>query len=288
MSGMKHAAFAISFFLFSILALSPCTAAQTGSIEFVAHAIPSAGVEEPVRGFPFYLLSKSFEEIAKDAAAGIPKPDLNAFIDKLDKADYSEELKAWMKKHQTATLGGSDFIAQVKPADVMGVPEFYRAYMDRNAGDQSINFPKPKFKPSDKVKNPEKYKKLDAEYQEAIRHYIEQNPQSIDGIDLGLSNRDPSKKWADLEGRRTPEIQRKTLQLAQTTYLVKRTETDIQGQGFLRDVRPGNYWLGTLDVAPVVGDARPRWDMPVTVRADQVTRVSLTSFNAIQPSHSNP
>jgi hypothetical protein len=281
MSGMKHRGITVSFFLVSILALSTSAAAQTGSIEFNAHALPSGGVEEPVRGFPFYLLSKSFEEIGKDAAAGIPKPDLNAFI---DKQDFSNELKAWMKKHETATLGGSDFIAKVKTADVMGVPEFYKAYMERNAGDQSVNFPKPKYKPSDKVKDPAKYKKLDAEYQEAVRHYIEQNQQSIDGIDLSLANMDPSQKWAELEGKRIPEIHRQALQLAQTKYLVARTQTDVEGQGFMRAIPPGNYWMSTLDEAPIVGNARPRWDMAVTVRANQVTRVTLTSFNAIQPS----
>jgi hypothetical protein len=280
MSGMRRATLAASF---SLIAILSCAAAQTGSVEFVAHALPSGGTEEPVRGFPFYLLSKSFEEIGKDAAAGIPKPDLNAFIDKLD---FSDELKAWMKKHKTATLGSSDFIAQVKPADVMAVPEFYKAYMERNAGDQSVNFPKPKFKPSDKVKDPAKYKKLDAEYQEAVRHYIEQNPQSIDGIDLSLANLDPSQKWADLEGRRTPEIRRQTLMLAQTKYLVAHTQTDVEGQGFMHGIPPGNYWLSTLDEPAVVGNARPRWDSPVTVQAGQVTRVALTSFNAIQPSRS--
>ena len=31
----------------------------------------------------------------------------------------------------------------------MGIPEFNTAYMDRNAGDQSADFPKPKYKASD-------------------------------------------------------------------------------------------------------------------------------------------
>ena len=34
-----------------------------------------------MRGFPFYLLSKSYAEIQKEAASNYPKPDMDAFID---------------------------------------------------------------------------------------------------------------------------------------------------------------------------------------------------------------
>ena len=50
-----------------------------------------------MRGFPFYLLNKSFVDIRKEAMAAYPKPDMDAFI---DKQDFSPELKAWMKKNQ--------------------------------------------------------------------------------------------------------------------------------------------------------------------------------------------
>jgi hypothetical protein len=71
---------------FSFASLTTGAAAQTqnGSVEFAAGAAPTGGVEEPVRGFPFFLLSKSFEEINKEADADVPKPDMDAFIDKLE------------------------------------------------------------------------------------------------------------------------------------------------------------------------------------------------------------
>jgi len=61
---MKNAArITILSLLVGMISGAPRAGAQDGSIEFVARATPSSGVEEPVRGFPFYLLSKSFEEI---------------------------------------------------------------------------------------------------------------------------------------------------------------------------------------------------------------------------------
>jgi hypothetical protein len=269
-----------------MIAVVPRATAQDGSIEFVARATPSEGLEEPVRGFPFYLLSKSFEEIGKEADAEDPKPEMNAFIDKLDSTSYSPELKGWMKKNQFVTLAGEDFIRKLRPADVMDIPEFFSAYMDRNAGDQSADFPKSKVKASDKVKNPARYAKANADYMETIRHYIEQHPQSVDGIDLNLAEIDPGPKWNVLLGRRNPEIRRRTLDLAQSKYLVARAESNLQGQGFLRDVPPGNYWISTLDVAADVGDARPRWDVPVTVRPGRTEYVALSNVNSVQPSHS--
>lgn len=269
----------------AMIAVVPRATAQHGSIEFVARATPSAGLEEPVRGFPFYLLSKSFEEIGKEADAEDPKPEMNAFIDKLDAASYSTELRAWMKKNQFVTLAGEDFIRKLHPADVLDVPEFFSAYMDRNAGDQSADFPKSKVKAADKVKNPARYAKATAEYKETIRHYIEQHPRSVDGIDLNIAEIDPGPRWNTLLGRRTPEIHRRALDLAQSKYLVARTESNLQGQGFLRDVPPGTYWISTLDVAADVGDARPRWDVPVTVKPGQTESVALSNVNSVQPSH---
>jgi hypothetical protein len=287
MSGMKTGVRIAMFLALGMMAVVVRAAGQAGSIEFVARATPSGGLEEPVRGFPFYLLSKSFVDIEKEADSSNPKPDMNAFIDKLD-STLSPELKAWMKKNECVTLAGEDFIKKLTPADVLGVPEFRKAYMEQNAGDKSADFPKPKVNPSDQAKNPAKFDKLSAEYVEAVHRYMEQHPASVDAIDLGLSEIDPGPKWNELLGKRRPEIHQRALELAQSKYLVARAQTDLQGQGFLRGVAPGAYWISTLDVAAVVGDVRPRWDVPVTVRPGQTEYVSLSNVNSIQSAHASP
>jgi len=287
MSGMKRGIAAMILAIVGMAAAAPRAAAQAGSIEFVARVTPSGGLEEPVRGFPFYLLSRSFEEISKEADAADPKPDMAAFVGKLD-SSYSPELKAWMKKNECVSLAGEDFLAKLTPDDILSVPEFRKAYMDRNAGDQSADFPKPKVKPSDEAKHPEKFDKISADYIETVRRYIVQHPQSVDGIDLGLARIDPGPKWNVLLGKRIPEIHRRTVDLAQSKYLVARTETDLQGQGFLRGLAAGTYWISTLDVAAVVGDARPRWDMPVTVHPGRTEYVALSNANSVQAARSSP
>lgn len=261
------------------LAFAPHAAAQDASIEFVAQATPSAGLQEPVRGFPFFLLSKSFADIGKEAAETYPKPDMDAFIAKLD---VSPELKAWMKKNDWVVLSGEDFIHKLHADDILTVPEFKKAYLDRNSGDQSADFPEPKFKTSDEKKNPAKFKKLSDDYVEAIRHYIQQHPGSINGIDLGLSEIDPSPKWNLILGTRATAIHQRTLDLAQSNYLVARAETNLQGQGFIRGLAPGNYWLSTLDVPVIVGDARPRWDVPVSLRPGETRYISLSNSNSVR------
>jgi hypothetical protein len=277
---MKRFTCSAIFLTLALAAGAPLAVAQAGSIEFVARATPSGGLEEVVRGFPFFLLSKSFESVGKEVAATYPMPDMDAFIDKLD---VSKQLKAWMKKNHSIKLSGEDFTQKLHAPEIMDIPEFYAAYMQRNSGDDSINFPKSKAKPADKVKDPAKYEKLTKEYTDAVRHYIEQNPQSIDGIELALANIDPSPQWDAQIAKRTPEINRQVRELAQSKYLVARTQTDLQGQGFFRALPPGNYWLSTLDVAADVGDARPRWDVAVTVQPGQTTYVALSNVNAIQP-----
>jgi hypothetical protein len=267
-----------------IAAAAPATA-QTGALEFVARATPSGGLDEPIRGFPFYLLTKSFEEINKEVDASVPKPDMDEFIDKLE---VSPELKQWMKKNHWTQLSGGDFIHKLHVDDIMSVPEFNKAYMERNSGDRAVDFPKPKMKPLEKTKDPEKFEKLTKEYTEAVRHYIEQNPQSIDGIDLSLSSIDPSAKWNVLQNKRVPEVHREVLDLAQSKYLVARMVTDLQGQASARGIAAGTYWISTLDVAADVGDARPRWDLAVSIRPGETARITLTNANTVHVARSAP
>jgi len=275
--GILVSAVALAF----VLPASP----QTGSIEFVAQATPTDGLQEPVRGFPFFLLSKSYEGICKDVAASVPPPDMDAFIAKLD---VSPELRAWMKKNHWVTLNGEDFIHKLKVPDVMDVPEFYHAYIDRNAGDESTNFPAPKFKASDEQKHPEKYKQLKDEYLAAVRSFMKDHPDSMDGIDGDLTDIDPSAKWNEIVGRHQTEVRQRGLNLAESTYLVARTQTDLQGQGVLRGVPPGTYWLSSLNVAAEVGDAHPKWDVPVVVQPGKTQYVALSNANALPPSFVAP
>jgi len=281
---LKQGLFAV--FLLAVFAIfAPRAQAQNGSIEFTAKATPSGGGEEPVRGFPFYLLSKSFQDINREADLAYPPPDMDAFIGTLQ---VSPEMKTWMRKNHWVVLSGDDFIHKVHTDDVMNVPEFYHSYTEREAGDKSANFPKPKYKPSDQAKKPDKYQADLVEYHLAIRQYLDGFPDSIDGIDLGLEEVNPQWKWNEIEAKAKRERQSRVVSLAQSKYLVARAETDLQGQGFIRNVAPGKYWLSTLDVSATVGDARSQWDLPLIVEPGKATYVALSNANAVQSSPALP
>jgi hypothetical protein len=285
MSGMKRQ-FQLGILLSAVaLAFVLPASPQNGSIEFVAQATPTDGLQEPVRGFPIFLLSKSYEGICKEVSTTTPPPDMDGFIDKLD---VSPELKKWMKKNHWVTLSGEDFIHKLKVPDVMDVPEFYKAYRERNAGDEASNFPDPKFRASDEQKHPEKFKRLEDEYAAAIRAFMTAHPESIDGIDGNLTEVDPSSKWNEIVGKHDTLIRQRGLNLAESRYLIARTQTDLQGQGFLRGVPPGTYWLSSLNVAAEVGDVHPKWDVPVTVEPGKTEYIALSNANAVPPSFVAP
>jgi hypothetical protein len=279
MAAMKRASSLFVCLCAGILCAATLARAQDGAIQFTATGTPSGGLQEPVRGFPFFLLSKSFQQIQADTEASDPKPDMNAFIAKLN---VSPKLKAWMKKNHCVSLTGPDFIHKLTPADVLAVPEFHRAYMERNAGDQSIDFPKQKYKPSDEQKHPAKFQKESEEYRQTLLRYITVNPQTLDGIDLSLTDVDPGPRWNILLAQRTPEIKRRALDLAESKYLVARAQTDLQGQAVLQNIPPGQYWISTLDVAAEVGDVHLKWDVPVTVLPGQTASVALSNVNCVQ------
>ena len=264
-------------------ALSGQTAPQSGSVEFVARATPTGGRPESVLRFPFYLLRKSFAEIRKEAETSEPQPDLDRFVDALE---VSKELKAWMKRTRMVQLTGSEFMQRVTVNDIFEVPEFFEAYLARNAGDVTVGFPKPKYRERDGERNPQKYERQRQEYHEQIRKFLETYPHSREGMELHLIQFDPRQRWAQQEAERRRRIRNRWLALAQTRYLVARTETDLEGRGGFTGIPPGEYWLSTLEGEATVGDARLRWDFPVAVRAGRAAWVELSNINAAQPERS--
>jgi len=281
-SRISISVFSVLFLIAGVMAKAPRAAAQTGSVQFVARVTPSGGEDEPVRTLPFYLLSKSYADIQMEAEAASPVANQDKFIDALD---VSKELRAWMKKNHRVNLSGEDFSKMLKADDVMNVPEFFAAYTERMVGDHTAGFPTPKYKLEDRAKDPAKYNRLVTEYHDAIRAFIIADPDSKDGVDLGLEEVNPGHKWDMVKAKNLAELTRETADLARGKYLVARVETDMEGQGALRGVPPGNYWLGTLNIEAVVGDARERWDVPVTVRAGQPSYLTLTNINAVRPAH---
>ena len=261
-------------------AAMPQAGQPTGSIEFVARVTPTDGRPEPVRQLTFYLLRKSLTVVQKEVEESETKPDLEKFVDTLE---VSPELKAWMKKNRSVELAGTDFIRRLKVNDVLDVPEFYEAYLKRNSGDVAVGFPVPKYRESDKTTAPQKYEKFHAEYREAVRKWLVNYPQSVDGIEVHLDAINPGQRWAQLATELRRRVRKRALDLAQTRYLVAKTDTDLDGRGALSGLLPGEYWLGTLETEAVVGDARLRWDVPVTVQAGQRAHVELSNLNALEP-----
>lgn len=286
MFAMKRFLLLVLLFGLSIFAISARATAQNGNIIFTAQGTPSSGLAEPVRGFPICLLVKSFTDVRKEATDAYPMPDMDAFVDKLD---VSPELKTWMKKNKTVVLSGEDFTKLVKPDDVLVVPEFYKAYMDHNADDQSLSgFPKMKYRASMAKKDPEKYAKAEDDFHEAIKKYVKENPQTLDGMDAELTAVDPGTKWKEQVAKRIPEIDHKALELARSKYFVGQVQTDLQGRGEFRGLASGTYWLSSLGVRATVGDSWLAWDTPVQVRNGSTSSVALTNSNSLSATASAP
>jgi hypothetical protein len=278
----------ILFFLFSLAIFSaPRVVAQNGSVQFTARITPSGGVDEPVRSFPFYLLRKSYSEIQKEAAATLPASDMDTFIDTLD---VSKQLKAWMKKNHWVNLSGEDFTKKLKIDDIMDVPEFFSAYVERNSTDASVSFPNPKYKPADKAKDPEKYDRLKQQYYDAIRVFFAAHPKSTESMDMvtELEEVNPGHKWDNYRSKDQADLDQHTTELAQGSYLAARAETDMQGEGFMRGVPPGNYWISSLNIPATAGETREIWDVPITVRAGQTSYATLSNVNAVHHRRSTP
>jgi hypothetical protein len=229
----------------------------------------------------FYLLSKSLDDIHTEAMRLEPAPDFDQFVDGLS---VSPELKKWMKKRHSADVAGTDFVKSLTADNIVDVPEFYAAYMSRNAGFKGVGFPKLKYKEKDREANPEKYKKEKEEYTAAIRKFIAAVPESVQGIDADLTDIDASAKWRHLQSLYKGRLKDRTIELAEQKYLAGQTDTDLDGNGSFAGLAPGSYWISMIGIQAISGDVRLRWDLPVSVRPGETTRVELTNLNAAKSS----
>lgn len=252
--------------------------AQTASINFKVQITPSAGIAEPVRGLPVFLLRKSFTAIQAEAETRVPRPSMDKFIDTLK---LSKELIAWMHKNHTVTLTGEEFAKNLTPHEIIYIPEFWQAYFEINAGSRAFGFPLPKYDDRDKVRKPEKYQREVDDYHERVTKYIEQNPDSKAEMDQELSSIDPSPQWNDKLAERESQIHRMALDWAQSRYFVAQTQTDLSGHAAFMGVPEGTYWLSTLNIYGQVGDTREKWDAQVTVRAGDSKQITLSNYNAV-------
>lgn len=269
----------LTFAMFALVSAGSLRAqGQTASVIFTAQITPTAGIAEPVRGLPIYLLRKSFSGIEEEATASVPKPDMEKFI---DSQNVSKELVAWMHKHHTVTLTGSQFALNLTAQEILNIPEFWQAYYEINAGTKTAGFPIPKYKESDRIHNPEKYQREVDEYHDKVTRFINLNPDSKEEMTEELMAIDPSPKWNDKLAARIANIHRMALDWAHSRYFIAQTQTDLNGHAEFVGVPEGSYWISTLDIDGRIGDVEEKWDVPVAVHAGASVQMVLSNYNAV-------
>ncbi len=265
----------------------PAARAQgaTGSLDFAARITPTAARPEPVRQFTFYILTRSYAAIAKEVEAENVVPPREKFIEGLK---VSPELKEWLKAHEILDLTMPDLDKLVTPDDIIHVPEFLLAYQHSNSGGVTQGIPKPRYADADKTAHPDRYNKQLQEYYVALKKFIQSNPGTVSGIELELEGVNPQQKWSQIQSDHRRRILRMAPEFAQTKYLAAKADTDLDGRASVPGLAPGDYWVSTLNLDANAGDARLSWDVPVTIRAGQTTRIELTNLNAADSPASAP
>jgi hypothetical protein len=273
---------ALFFFLCLVCAACMTSAAfpqgALGSLDFAARITPTAARPEPVRQFTFYVLTKSYAEIVKEVEAENVIPSRDKFIEDLK---LSPELKEWLKAHNVFDLTMPGLDRLVTPDDIIHVPEFLLAYQRSNSGGVTAGIPKPRYADADKTARPERYNKQLQEYYVALKKFIQTNPSTVSGIELELVSVNPQQQWSQIQADHKRRVSRLAPEFAQTKYLAVKADTDLDGRASVSGLAPGNYWVSTLNLDANAGDTRLAWDVPVAIRAGQITRTELTNLNAV-------
>jgi hypothetical protein len=250
---------------------------SAGALEITARITPTQARPEPVRQFTFYILTRSYADIAKEIEEGDVVPPRKEFIDTLD---VSKELKVWLKAHDILDLTSPELDKMLTPDDIIHIPEFLLAYQHSNSGGVTNGIPKPRYRETDKTDHPEKYEKDKQAYYSALKKFIQSNPSTVSGVELELDAVNPQRKWALLMNNQKKRVQKLAPEVAQTKYLAAKVDTDLEGHAVLRELAPGKYWISSLNLDANAGDARVRWDVPVVIQSGQAFHIELTNLNA--------
>ena len=282
----KAAAFTAGLLLCAFSFAGPsCAQTATGSLEFTARITPTAARSEPVRQFTFYILTKSYADIIKEAEEKEPAPKRDEFLDSLK---LSPELTAWLKSHDTLDLTAPDIDKLISPEDIIHVPEFLLAYQRSNSGGVTAGLPRPKFREADRAADAAKYEKLKQDYFNALLKFMRAHPETVSGVELELDGVNPQRKWAALQSARQKRIVRLAPDLAQLKFLAAKTDTDLEGHAAVSGLAPGAYWISSLNLEATAGDMRVHWDVPVKIEAGQAARVELSNLNSTDALSANP
>ena len=276
--------FNLLLWAFLFVSVAPAQTA-TGSLEFTARITPTAARPEPVRQFTFYILTRSYAEIVKEAEEKDPAPARDAFIDSLT---VSPELRTWLKGHTTFDLASPDVDKLLSPDDILHVPEFLLAYQRNNSGGVTTGLPKPKYTDAMRAEHPEKYEKLKQDYMTALLKFVRAHPETVSGVELELDGVNPQRKWDALQSARRKRVQRTAPDLAQLKFLAAKVDTDLEGHASVSGLAPGDYWISSLNLDANAGDMRVHWDVPVKIEAGRTARVELSNLNTTEGISSNP
>jgi hypothetical protein len=272
--------------LCSLCAARSGTSQTTNStLDIMARITPTAARPEPARQVTFYVLSKSYRDICKEVEAEDAPPDREKFISDLK---VSPQLKEWLGKQDLLDLTTPNLDRLLTADDILRVPEFLAAYQRTNSGGVTNGIPKPKYVDADKENRPERYQKQHDEYLAALKKFIQTHPESVSGMELELTAVNPQAKWAQIQSEHKKRILRVAPEVAQTKFLVAQTDTDLDGRASVTNLPAGKYWISTLNLEAGAGDARLRWDVPVTILAGRNARIELTNLNAIDAHSSMP
>ena len=270
----------LSLLVFFCSFLSLCQASfgqgATGTLEVTARIAPTGARPEPVRQFTFYILTKSYADILKEAADQFPLAEPEEFISNLK---ISPELKAWMKQHSVIDLTAPDVDKLITPDDVMNIPEFFAGYERSNSGGVTNGLPMPKYKEADAEANPAKYFKLKQEYMSATKKFVESHPATISGMETELGAVNPKYKWDKAFEEHNQKVAQLAPDLAQSKYLAAKGDTDLDGHLLIKGLPPGNYWVSSLGLDAAAGDRRLIWDVPVIVHPGGPTQIILSNLN---------
>jgi hypothetical protein len=257
----------------------------TGTLDLTARIAPTGARPEPVRQFTFYILTKSYADILKEAADQFPLANREDFINNLK---ISPELKAWMKQHAVIDLTAPEVDKLITPDDVMNIPEFFAGYERSNSGGVTAGLPMPKYHEADAEANPAKYFKLKQEYMSATKKFVESHPSTISGMETELGGVNPKYKWDKALEEHNQRVAQLAPDLAQTKYMAAKGDTDLDGHLVINGLRPGNYWVSSLGLDAASGDRRLIWDVPVTLQSGAPTQLILSNLNGQNYNSTHP
>jgi len=229
---------------------------STGSVEFTAQVAPTDGRPSLSANCTFYPLAQQASKTSAGGHANSNGSGLDKFVDGLSVLAQIESVDEKRITPRSLLEGISQIYS---PRTISWTRPILQCLHVSQFGLRGERFSQTEIQSEGRSLQPEKFNDAKRVQGSSPQIHWQEQPDSIPGIDAGLTEINPSRKMGTNRGRPAAAHREAHAGDRSNPLFGAQTDTNLDGRGIFAGLAPGRYWIDILGMQAISGDVRLRW-----------------------------